>query len=69
MSLPVHLNTPWVARGTVTAAWLAQLVELKSSRIRTINRGPAGDVKEPMQLSKRVGDIVPGVGVYLSSDD
>ena len=25
----------------------------------------AGDVKEPTHLSKRVGDVVPGVVVYL----
>ena len=28
----------------------------------------AGDVNEPTHLSKRVGDVVPGVVVYLSSD-
>ena len=28
----------------------------------------AGDVKEPTHLSKRVGDVVPGVVVYLSYD-
>ena len=28
----------------------------------------AGDVKEPTHLSKRAGDVVPGVVVYLSCD-
>ena len=76
----IALTSPLPGEGSISICCLCNYIyiwlDIKSSRIKTINRRPrltalhwsgsCGTLKNAWHCSKRVGDVEPGVMVYLT---